>query len=606
MTTTFSPDKIALSDMLRSVADGKLQLPDFQRGWVWNDDHIRSLLASISMSFPVGAVMTLATGNPDVKFKTRPLEGAEPPVNARPDFLLLDGQQRMTSLFQAIASGKVVDTRDARDKDIQRWYYVDIRKAVDPNVDREEAFVSLPKDRLTRNFRGEVVVDYSTPELERAHGLFPMGLMFDSMGQTQWMMAYVQADPSQMPAKMAEWQAFTEAVLQPFQKYQVPVIAMGKGTSKEAVCLAFEKVNTGGVSLTVFELLTATFAAENFHLREAWLGDPKSGVTGIQGRLHKHPVLGNVENTDFLQAVTLLATRARRLTQLQAGKLDSEAAAVSCKRKDVLKLTLQEYQAHAQAVEQGFVRAAQFLRTQKMFTARDLPYRTQLVPMAAALAVLGDKAQSVAVQDKLAEWYWNGVFGELYASATETRFAKDFPELLAWMDGKDAPDTVREASFNAQRLDDLRTRNSAAYKGVYALLMRDGAEDFRTGLPATDTAYFDESIDIHHIFPQDWCEKHGIKKRVYDSVINKTPLAYRTNRKIGGSAPSAYLARLQKGDKDTPPVDGERLDEILETHVIDVAALRSDNFEAFFMARRKALLDRIAGAMKKPVVGVEA
>ena len=551
------------------------------------------------MSFPVGAVMTLATGNPDVKFKTRPLEGAEPPVNARPDFLLLDGQQRMTSLFQAIASGKVVDTRDARDKDIQRWYYVDIRKAVDPNVDREEAFVSLPRDRLTRNFRGEVVVDYSTPELERAGGLFPVGLMFGEY--EDWAEEYRDLSPEHKE----RWKAFRKAVLEPFQKYQVPVIAMGNGTPKEAVCLVFEKVNTGGVSLTVFELLTATFAAENFHLREAWLGDPKSGVTGIQGRLHKHPVLGNVENTDFLQAVTLLATRARRLEQLQAGKLDSEAAAVSCKRKDVLKLTLQEYLAHAQAVEQGFVRAAQFLRTQKMFTARDLPYRTQLVPMAAALAVLGDKAQSVAVQDKLAEWYWNGVFGELYASATETRFAKDFPELLAWMDGKDAPDTVREASFNAQRLDDLRTRNSAAYKGVYALLMRDGAEDFRTGLPATDTAYFDESIDIHHIFPQDWCEKHGIKKRVYDSVINKTPLAYRTNRKIGGSAPSAYLARLQRGDKDTPPVDGERLDGILETHVIDVAALRRDDFEAFFTARRTALLDRISGAMKKPVSRME-
>lgn len=605
MTTTFSPDKIALSDMLRSVAEGKLQLPDFQRGWVWNDDHISSLLASISMSFPVGAVMTLVAGNPDVRFKVRPLEGAKPPAGTEPDQLLLDGQQRMTSLFQAIASGQVVKTRDVRDKDIKRWYYVDIAKAIDPNRDREEAFVSVPEDRRLRNFRGEVTLDYSTPELERAASMFPMGLMFDAMAQAQWMMAYVQADPAQMTTKMQQWQEFTNAVLQPFQKYQVPVIVMGKSTPKEAVCLVFEKVNTGGVSLTVFELLTATFAAENFHLRDAWLGDGTENV-GIKGRLHKHLVLTNVENTDFLQAVSLLATRARRIDQLQDGRPDHEAAAVSCKRKDILKLTLQEFKDHAEAVERGFVKAAQFLRTQKMFTARDLPYRTQLVPMAAALAVLGDKAQSVAVQDKLAEWYWNGVFGELYASATETRFAKDFPELLAWVDGKDPPDTVREASFNVQRLDDLRTRNSAAYKGVYALLMRDGAEDFRTGQPATDTAYFDESIDIHHIFPQDWCEKQGISKRVYDSVINKTPLAYRTNRKIGGSAPSLYLARLQKGDKETPSVEPERLDEILKTHVINVEALRSDDFDAFFAARRAALLDRIAGAMKKPVLGTEA
>ena len=466
--------------------------------------------------------------------------------------------------------------------------------------------MSIPEDRTIRNFRNEIVADYRTPELERAGALFPVGLMFDPMGQTQWMMAYIQADPAQIPQKLMEWQAFTEAVLQPFQKYQVPVIAMEKGTPKEAVCLVFEKVNTGGVSLTVFELLTATYAAENFHLRDAWLGDPSIQDLGIKARLHKHLVLENIENTDFLQAVTLLATRARRLVQLNAGRTEAEAPAVSCKRKDILKLSLQDYKQHAEAVERGFLKAAQFLRTQKMFTARDLPYRTQVIPLAAALAVLGEQGQSVPVQDKLAEWYWNGVLGELYASATETRFAKDFPELLAWMDGKDPPDTVREASFNAQRLDDLRTRNSAAYKGVYALLMRDGAEDFRTGLSASDTAYFDENIDIHHIFPQDWCDKQGIPKRVYDSVINKTPLAYKTNRKIGGSAPSLYLTRLQKGDTETPPIEPERLNEILETHVIDVEALRNDNFADFYGARRSALLDRIAGAMKKPVVGLEA
>ena len=238
-----------------------------------------------------------------------------------------------------------------------------------------------------------------------------------------------------------------------------------------------------------------------------------------------------------------------------------------------------------------------------MYTARDLPYRTQLVPLAAALAVLGEKAEPVSVQDKLAEWYWCGVFGELYASATETRFAKDFPELLSWVAGGQKPDTVREANFNPPRLDDLRTRNSAAYKGVYALLMRDGAQDFRSGKAAKDSEYFDENIDIHHIFPQDWCEQQGIDKRVYDSVINKTPLAYKTNRKIGGQAPSAYLSKLQQ-DKEAP-IDQERMDGILRTHVIDVAALRTDDFQAFYASRRTALLERISAAMKKPLAQLQ-
>ncbi|WP_420594903.1 GmrSD restriction endonuclease domain-containing protein [Deinococcus sp.] len=591
MTTTFDPGKRSLQDMMRAVAEGKVQLPDFQRGWVWTDDHIRSLLASVSLSYPIGAVMMLGTGNPDVRFKLRPLEGATPPANQVPDLLLLDGQQRLTSLFQALSSGKVVETRDSRDKAVKRWYYIDMRKAIDPEADREEAFISVPEDRKVRNFRNEVIYDYSTPALEREAGLFPVTLIVGDY--EDWAEEYRDLSTEHKE----RWKAFRKTVIEPCRNYQVPVITMDKSTPKEAVCQVFEKVNTGGVSLTVFELLTATFAADDYQLREAWYGDSSEKRPGTQQRFAQRPILTSVENTDFLQAVTLLASHARRLAQLQAGKSEQEAPAITCKRKDILKLTLAEYKQHAEAVERGFLKAAQFLRSQKMFTARDLPYRTQLVPLAATLAVLGEKVESVAVQDKLAQWYWCGIFGELYASATETRFAKDFPELLAWIGGGHEPDTVREANFVPQRLDDLRTRNSAAYKGVYALLMRDGAEDFRTGQAATDTAYFDENMDVHHIFPQAWCGEQGVKKNVYDSVINKTPLALKTNRKIGGSAPSTYLDKLQREEN----IGSERMDEILQTHVIDVHALRADDFQAFFEARRAALLDRIAQAMNKPI-----
>ena len=593
MTTSFSPDKKALPDMLKDVSNGRIQLPDFQRGWVWTDDAIRSLLASVSHSYPIGAVMMLEAGNPDVRFKNRPLEGANPPER-QPDFLLLDGQQRMTSLFQALASGKVVSTRDNRDKKVKRWYYVDILKATTPEADLEEAFISLPEDRKILNFRGQVEEgkDYSTPELERAGHLFPLSLAFRDYDD--WAEDYRDA----LPENRDRWRAFKKAVLEPLKAYQVPVITMSKETPKEAVCQVFEKVNTGGVSLTVFELLTATFAADDYHLREAWLGNEDTDTPGIKQRLSRYSVLSSVENTDFLQVVTLLATRARRQEQLKAGKSEQEAAAIACKRKDILKLTLEEYKQHADVVERGFLKAVQFLHNQKLFTARDLPYRTQLVPLAAALAVLGEKADNVAFQDKLAQWFWCGVFGELYAGATETRYGKDFPELVTWANGGDEPSVLKEANFFAQRLDTLRTRNSAAYKGIYALLMKDGAQDFRTGQTATDVAYFEEHIDIHHIFPRAWCEKQNIPASVYDSVINKTPLTEKTNRKVGGNAPSVYLAKLQKEESISP----ERMDEILLTHVIDVEALRSDDFKAFYEARRAALLERIAKAMKKPIV----
>jgi hypothetical protein len=87
----------------------------------------------------------------------------------------------------------------------------------------------------------------------------------------------------------------------------------------------------------------------------------------------------------------------------------------------------------------------------------------------------------------------------------------------------------------------MRSRLSAAYKGIHALLMHEGAKDFRTGQTFDQTVFFDEDVDIHHIFPQDWCGRQSIEPKVYDSIINKTPLSYRTNRRIGGVAPSGRL-----------------------------------------------------------------
>ena len=155
--TTFDSTKESLLDMLRSIADGKTQLPDFQRGWVWDDDHIRSLLASLSLAYPVGTVMMLETGSDEVKFKPRPIEGATT-NGVKPDRLILDGQQRLTSLYLATLYGKAVETQDARKKLIKRWYYIDMVKALKPDGDRDDAIVSLPEDRVTRNFRNEVLM----------------------------------------------------------------------------------------------------------------------------------------------------------------------------------------------------------------------------------------------------------------------------------------------------------------------------------------------------------------------------------------------------------------------------------------------------------------
>jgi uncharacterized protein with ParB-like and HNH nuclease domain len=89
--TTFDSTKEFLLDVLKSIHNGNTQLPDFQRGWVWDDDHLRSLVASISLSFPIGAVMMLETGNPNVRFQPRLVEGVRLARRSNPERLILDG-----------------------------------------------------------------------------------------------------------------------------------------------------------------------------------------------------------------------------------------------------------------------------------------------------------------------------------------------------------------------------------------------------------------------------------------------------------------------------------------------------------------------------------
>ncbi|MHB1240895.1 MAG: DUF262 domain-containing protein, partial [Gammaproteobacteria bacterium] len=115
--TTFDSTKASLNDLLREIREGKIQLPDFQRGWVWDDDHIRDLLVSIARSFPIGAVMMLEAGG-EVRFETRPVEGLEGqiPKDKKPEKLILDGQQRLTTLTQALALEAPVSTTTAKGK----------------------------------------------------------------------------------------------------------------------------------------------------------------------------------------------------------------------------------------------------------------------------------------------------------------------------------------------------------------------------------------------------------------------------------------------------------------------------------------------------------
>lgn len=576
-----------ISDILKSIEEGKIQLPDFQRGWVWEDDRIRALIASISNGYPIGAAMFLQTGSQEVHFKNRVIEGVDKTKETiDPERLILDGQQRMTSIYRAMYSKKPVETTDSKKKPINRFYYLDIPKCLDTIIDRIDAIKSVPEDRTVRRYFNRVIeMDLSTRELEYANHCFPLNIIFDPSELMNWALGYCMYHHNETQQL---WTDFFNQIVTPMTKYQIPVIKIGNDVPKEAVCQVFENVNQGGVSLTVFELVTASFAADNFELRKDW---DKTWAELKHYRQLQHKKITAFSGTDFITAITLLASY---YEWKKTGK------AVSCKKRDVLRLTFNSYAIYRNRLIAAVKNAVKFLDEQRIFTAIDMPYTSQLIPLSVVYAIDPNLWFSIANKRKLEQWFWCGVFGELYGGANETRYVNDVIGLMEWVKDDNAlPDTVKRSNFHASRLQQLYTRNSAAYKGVMALILKSKALDFISGSEMDFASYVEEATDIHHIFPQNYCEKQGIDRALWNSVINKTPLYARTNRIIGGVAPSRYISSLERNHN----VAAENLNIYLASHQIDVEAIRNDDFDTYFKGRRDALLDLIEQATGKPISG---
>lgn len=572
-----------ISELMISINKGAIQLPDFQRGWVWEDGRIKALIASITNNYPVGAAMFLEYGNDNIRFKYRVIEGVTA-TDVIPTELILDGQQRLTSIYSSLYSRNAVHTRTDKGKKIFRYYYIDIKKACDPNCDRVDAIFSVPETRIiTSNFGRDIELDLSDRTKEFENKMFPLNLILDFPEEQNWQNEYY-AFYNYNQEIIKEFTEFNKKIIMQTLQYKIPVISLGKDTPKEAVCQVFENVNTGGVSLTVFELVTAIFAMDDFELRKDWEERKAKYFDG--------DLLSCITATDFLTACTLLSTY-------------KKGGTVSCKKKDVLNLSLKDYNNFADALSEGFVEAEKILQEERVFSNKDLPYSTQLIPLAALCTLLsnGNRIKVTNIKNKIRQWYWCGVFGELYGGANETRYVNDVVGVMNWIENNgNVPKTIQESYFNPTRLLTLQSRQSAAYKGIMALILKNHCKDFISGREMDFTVYKSESIDIHHIFPRSYCEKNNLSKEKWNSVVNKTPISYSTNREIGGVAPSEYLKKIEEKGQ----VDYNSLNDYLQTHLIDVSAARSNDFEKHIVLRAKLLLDAIEKATGKIISGKDS
>ena len=447
----------------------------------------------------------------------------------------------------------------------------------------------MPEDRKNKtDFDRKITLDLSTRQKEFENQMFPINLIYNSTESMAWTMQYMQYFNNDQNAQALLFK-FNSEVLDVMRAYKLPVITLDKTTPREAVCKVFENVNTGGVPLTVFELVTATYATQEFDLRKDW-EYCKDIIRGKNETL-RTDLLDGIDETTYLTAITLFTS--------YKNKIDGKVGSVSCKKKDVLALSYEDYIKNKDSILEGFKIARDFLlKYQYVFRQRDLPYTTQLIPLSAICAYLGkSKCNEPNTVSILSRWYWCGILGEMYGGANETRYANDIEDVVDEVLKEPSQSrTVNSAFFSATRLLTLQTRLSAAYKGIMALLYKEKCRDFMNDTTIDLVNSMIESPDIHHIFPEAYCQSCGIKRQKYNSIVNKTPILPATNRSIGGKAPSIYTKEiLKKVDNLTEDVLRSRI----ESHLVNYDYLVNDKFDEYFVDRASNLLDLIEKAMGK-------
>nr|VDG63827.1 Uncharacterized conserved protein [Streptococcus thermophilus] len=574
----FTTPSYSLTDLFARVDRGELQIPDFQRTYLWDVDRTRTLISSVLRGYPVGTLLALDTRNEPMRFKPRTLPGA-PETSNEPGLLLLDGQQRLSSLYLALRGDGRLEVLDFRQRRIHRRYFVDVRAAVRAEPIPEEAIFAVDDEGVIRSHFGPDIPGGITDRQAMVDNyVVPVSALLWEEGND---LLFDMAANAEDPSLREDVKAFHRSIVRPLAAYDMPMTRLERGTSQIGVGQIFAQANSQGVSMDVFELLTAVFALENpdFSLSAHW--------EECEAVLHQYPALRSVTRVRFLRGVSLLVSSMNGFARGHRG--------------DILNLKLDEYMWASRDLLAAFERAAQFLSDRCIFSVDQVPYNGQLVPLAVILARLSYEdgcLDNPATWDRINQWYWSGVFGELYgAHSPSIRAGSDVDQVTPWAKGETevVPKTVEDAEFVESRLI-TADEDSGVYRGLFSLLMARGARDWRTGKLFDGTTVAELQPGFYQVFPPGFCRVHNVDPQLAGSVLNRTPLGKRTENVMEGNDPKRYLSRLQS----KAIMEDDEFDALLATHEIEPEYLFTSNWQAFFADRRERLLGMIEYAMNKP------
>ena len=524
-----------VGDLLKSILEGEIVLPDFQRELEWGPEDIRELLVSVLGDYFIGTFLILEYIKDDSPFALRFIKGVKkinPNIKMKSIVkILLDGQQRATALFYALYEPDV----PLKGYKAPHRYYLDLDKYFNGEINDAVIVASLNDKRRLK-------------EIEQNKSIIPFSLIKEIWENLD------KVYPELVKRFEGDHEKIGKVIklANEFKSREINVYKLPIDTEMQKIVETFERINRTGKPLSVFDLAVARLYKYDINLRNL-----------LSKASKEYNFVKYVKPETILKVIAIIR-----------GK--------DPKRKNILNLEPDDFESDWQKacdyLERAYKRITDLRDGYGVLDFRKwTPYSSMIVPLASILWFIKENDyESPANYAKVDAWYWISVFDRRYDQAVDTTSFEDYKKLKEWIQNDNPPDFVK--SFKPNEIDlSVDRQSSAIYRGVMSLIVLEGALDFKTGQPPQ----FDPNkVQDDHIFP------YSIFRE--NCVLNRTLIT--TNQSKFNKRPSEYFReRLEEHGR-------EKLEEILKSHIIPPEALDyllKDDLKNFMKCRREAIVEEI-------------
>lgn len=511
-----------ITNLVNRIQTGDIKIPKFQRGFVWEESQILKLLESIYQGYPIGSLLFWLSEQPMKSEKN--VGGFDLPQTPEkyPRNYVLDGQQRLTTIYGVL-----------------NW------------PDR----YALHKLNVYFDLEQRRFLHFNGMEDEKK---IPMSILFKTTDFLRF-----RTKLSDFP-NADQLQESVDILYEVFREYLIPVVTIKEKTVEE-VCPIFERINSTGTKLNIFDLMVAATWSDDFDLNEK--------VSQLREST-KLKDFEEIDNSVFL-------------------KFMSSIKGFGSKRDGVFKLRglkSTELDKLGQKVKTSVERAIDFLSTDLLVPSDAfLPYENQLVVFAYFFSnILNPGSEQLSA---LRCWFWQTGFSERYRGAVEGILEQDLSSVRSLLKGDLNAMNVKISLVENDILKRQFWKNSAFSKTFIVMLANNAPRnltngeviDIRTALSSFNNKEF------HHIFPKDFLKKLGVPAERRNAIANICMLSASQNKDISNDPPSIYLRK----SCDTL---GKNADMVLKSNLISAGADSAwliDNYELFLRQRGKEILNEI-------------